>query len=202
MPPTPADPLAQAGPLAQAAPPPAPDGPIDRDAWRPDNCSVARALEVVGTRSSLLMLREAFFGTRRFEDFRLRVGVTEAVAAARLRELVEDGLLARRPYREPGQRTRQEYVLTDKGRDLFPVLVALLQWGDRYLALPPGPPIELRHTGCGAAVGVEVRCAEGHPVPLRESRIHPGPGLLAGSADSPPVQPARSGSRAGSTPQA
>jgi DNA-binding HxlR family transcriptional regulator len=151
----------------------------DRDQWGATNCSVARALEVVGTRSTLLLLREAFFGTRRFDDFRRRVGVTEAVAAARLRELVDAGLLSRRPYQEPGQRTRQEYVLTAMGRDLFPVLVALLQWGDRYLADPGGPPVLVRHAGCGAPVHAEVRCTNDHLVPLRETRVSPGPGARA-----------------------
>jgi hypothetical protein len=84
------------------------------------------------------------------------------VAAARLRELVADGLLAREPYREPGQRTRHEYRLTEKGADLFPVLVALLQWGDRWLN--DGGRVELRHHDCGARVGVEIRCAKGHEV--------------------------------------
>lgn len=150
----------------------------DRDAWNAGNCSLARTLEVVGTRSSLLLLREAFFGTRRFDDFRRRAGVTEAVAAARLRELVDAGLLARRPYREPGQRTRQEYVLTSMGRDLFPALVALLQWGDRYLTDPEGPPVRIRHAECGTEVHAEVRCLHDHPVPLRECRVSPGPGAL------------------------
>jgi DNA-binding HxlR family transcriptional regulator len=150
----------------------------DRDAWDAGNCSLARALGVVGTRSSLLLLREAFFGTRRFDDFRRRAGVTEAVAAARLRELVETGLLARHPYREPGQRTRQEYVLTPMGRDLFPALVALMQWGDRHLADPGGAPVRLRHTGCDAEVHTEVRCAHDHLVPLRGCRVSPGPGAI------------------------
>jgi len=142
-----------------------------RDRWSAANCSVARALEVVGTRSTFLLLREAFFGTRRFDDFRRRVGVTEAVAAARLRELVEEGLLARRPYQEPGQRTRQEYRLTAKGRQLFPVLIGIMDWGDRYLADPDGPPLRIWHAQCGSEVHAEVRCAQGHPVPLRDCRV-------------------------------
>lgn len=123
---------------------------------------MAKALEVVSTRSAFLILREAFYGTSRFDDFVARVGITDAVAAARLRELVDDGLLAREPYREPGQRTRHEYRLTEKGVDLFPVLVALLQWGDRWLN--DGGRVELRHRDCGARVGAEVRCAQGHEV--------------------------------------
>lgn len=133
-----------------------------------------RALGVVGTRSALLLMREAFYGTRRFDDFARRVGITEAVAAARLHELVDAGLLERQPYREPGQRTRHEYVLTDMGRDLLPVALALMQWGDRYLSGPDGPPLTLAHTTCGAEVRVETRCAQGHAVPLRELAASPG----------------------------
>jgi DNA-binding HxlR family transcriptional regulator len=138
-------------------------GTLDpRDGWTADRCSMAKALDVVSARSSFLLMREAFYGTTRFDDFVARVGITDAVAAARLRELVADGLLAREPYREPGQRTRHEYRLTKKGSDLFPVLVALLQWGDRWLN--DGGRVELRHHDCGARVGVEIRCAEGHEV--------------------------------------
>jgi DNA-binding HxlR family transcriptional regulator len=138
-------------------------GTLDpRGGWKADRCSMAKALEVLSARSSFLIMREAFYGTRRFDDFVARVGITDAVAAARLRELVADGLLAREPYREPGQRTRHEYRLTEKGSDLFPVLVALLQWGDRWLN--DGGRVELRHHDCGAHVGVEIRCAEGHEV--------------------------------------
>jgi len=148
-----------AGPLAQ------------RDAWTADRCSLAKALEVVGTRSALLLMREAYYGTRRFDDFARRVGITEAVAASRLHELVESGLLERRPYREPGQRTRQEYVLTAMGRDLAPAALALMQWGDRYLAGPEGPPLVLRHRDCDEPVAVTVHCAAGHDVPLGEVTV-------------------------------
>jgi hypothetical protein len=85
------------------------------------------------------------------------------VAAARLRELVEEGLLEREDYREPGQRTRQQYRLTPKGADLFPVLVALMKWGDRWLD-DRGGPLELLHRDCGEPVDVSLRCAAGHEV--------------------------------------
>jgi DNA-binding HxlR family transcriptional regulator len=143
----------------------------DRDAWTAERCSIGRALDVIGTRSALLLMREAYYGTRRFDDFARRVGITEAVAATRLRELVDAGLLVRRPYREPGQRTREEYVLTEMGADLLPAALALMQWGDRYLAGPQGPPIALHHAGCRAAVHVEVRCDAGHTVPLDELAV-------------------------------
>jgi DNA-binding HxlR family transcriptional regulator len=96
------------------------------------------------------------------------VGIAEAVAAKRLRELVDAGLLERQPYREPGQRTRHEYRLTAKGRDLVPAALALMQWGDRYLSDDDGGPLALRHTGCGSPVAVRVRCEAGHDVPLDE----------------------------------
>jgi len=120
-------------------------GPLSpRGAWQATSCSMARALEVVSSKSALLILREAFYGTTRFDDFAERVGISEPVAAARLRELVDEGLLEREPYREPGQRTRMAYRLTGKGAELLPVLVSLMQWGDRWLA-PAGPPVVLRH---------------------------------------------------------
>jgi DNA-binding HxlR family transcriptional regulator len=134
-----------------------------RSSWSADGCMVARTLEVLPTRSAFLLLREAFYGTTRFDDFAQRVGISEPVTAARLRELVDQGLLERESYREPGQRTRQRYRLTDKGADLFPVLVALMQWGDRWLE-DSGGPVELRHRDCGERVTAELRCAAGHDV--------------------------------------
>src|SRR3954452_16307212 len=115
-------------------------GALDpRSGWTADRCSIAKTLEIVGARSSFLILREAFYGTTRFDDFAERVGISESVAAARLRELVEDGLLEREDYQEPGQRTRQRYRLTDKGPDLFPALAALMQWGNRWIDERGGP---------------------------------------------------------------
>ncbi|HEY2652860.1 MAG TPA: helix-turn-helix domain-containing protein [Solirubrobacteraceae bacterium] len=134
-----------------------------RGAWTADRCTIAAALDVIATRSAFLILREAFYGTTRFDDFAERVGISEPVAAARLRELVDQGLLEREDYREPGQRTRQRYLLTEKGADLFPALVALMQWGDRWLD-ERGGPVELRHRECGEPVAVELRCAAGHDV--------------------------------------
>jgi len=134
-----------------------------REAWTAERCTIAKSLEVISTRSAFLILREAFYGTRRFDDFAQRVGISEPVTAARLRELVENGLLEREDYREPGQRTRQRYRLTEKGADLFPALAALMQWGDRWLD-DRGGPVELRHRDCGEPVAVELRCAAGHEV--------------------------------------
>src|SRR3954469_19321890 len=110
-----------------------------RSGWTASRCSVAKALDVLGARSAFLILREAFYGTTRFDDFAQRVGLSESVTAARLRELVGEGLLEREAYQEPGQRTRHRYRLTEKGADLLPVLVALMRWGDRWVDDDGGP---------------------------------------------------------------
>ena len=98
-----------------------------REGWTADRCTIAKTLDVISTRSAFLILREAFYGTTRFDEFAQRVGISEPVTAARLRELVDEGLLEREDYREPGQRTRQRYRLTPKGTELFPALAALMQ---------------------------------------------------------------------------
>jgi DNA-binding HxlR family transcriptional regulator len=140
-------------------------GALDpRADWTAHRCTLARALDVISTRSAFLILREAFYGTTRFDDFAGRVGISEPVAASRLRELVDQGLLEREDYRDPGQRTRQRYRLTAKGADLLPALAALMQWGDRWLD-EAGGPVELRHRECGQPVRVELRCAADHHVP-------------------------------------
>jgi DNA-binding HxlR family transcriptional regulator len=138
-----------------------------RSGWKADRCTLAKALEVISTRSAFLILREAFYGTTRFDDFAERVGISAPVAASRLRELVDEGLLEREDYREPGQRTRQLYRLTEKGADLFPVLAALMRWGDRWLD-DRGGPVEFRHRDCGEPVELELRCAAGHHVEVDE----------------------------------
>ncbi|MGK5739952.1 winged helix-turn-helix transcriptional regulator [Micromonospora sp. URMC 103] len=155
----------------------------DRDAWLTTNCSIGRALDVVGNRSTLLLLREASFGTSRFDDFAARVGISEPVAAARLKQLVADGLLERRPYREPGQRTRDEYVLTAKGAELLPVLTALRQWGDTWAADAAGPSVRIEHDDCGAEVHAVLRCTAGHDVEPDDIAVRPGPGLRRADRD-------------------
>jgi DNA-binding HxlR family transcriptional regulator len=148
-------------------------GPLSpREAWTADRCTLAKSLDVISTRSAFLILREAFYGTTRFDDFAARVGISQPVAATRLRELVEQGLLVREDYREPGQRTRQHYRLTEKGADLFPALAALMQWGDRWLD-DQGGPLDLRHRGCGETVSVQLRCASGHHVSTDDVDVAP-----------------------------
>lgn len=134
-----------------------------RSSWTADGCTIAKTLDLIPTRSAFLILREAFYGTSRFDDFAQRVGISEPVAATRLQELVDHGLLERENYQDPGQRTRRRYRLTDKGADLFPALVALMQWGNRYLD-DAGGPVELRHRECGKPVAAQLVCADGHDV--------------------------------------
>src|SRR5689334_5110894 len=94
----------------------------DRSTWRLENCSIGKSMDIIGTRSSMLILREAFYGTTRFDDFARRAKITDAIVAARLKELTDIGLFVKQPYREPGKRSRHEYLLTEKGRDLVPVV--------------------------------------------------------------------------------
>ncbi len=110
---------------------------LNRD-YRTQTCSVARALEVVGERWTLLILRNVFLGLHRFDDQQQQLGIARNVLASRLERLVEEQILERRPYGE--RPVRHEYHLTEKGRALWPVLVELLQWGDRYAPEPEGPP--------------------------------------------------------------
>src|SRR5437773_2052612 len=119
-------------------------------------CSVARTVEVLGDRWTLLVLRDIFNGIRRFADLSAHLGIARDVLTKRLGALVGEGLIQRVPYREPGARTRYEYRLTDAGRELRPVLLALLEWGDRHRCDDTGPPAQLFHADCGAPVRVEV----------------------------------------------
>jgi DNA-binding HxlR family transcriptional regulator len=134
-----------------------------RESWAAEHCSIERALQVIHTRSAFLIIREAYYGASRFDEFAQRARLSDPVTSARLRELAAAGLLVREPYREPGQRTRDRYRLTEMGAELMPVLVALMQWGDRWLQ-EKGAPVALEHSGCGAAVHAELRCAAGHEV--------------------------------------
>lgn len=143
----------------------------DRDAWSARGmCRMERSLSLVGTRSALVLLREVFFGATRFEDLVSRSGLSEAVAAGRLKELVAHGVLTRRPYREPGSRTRQEYVLTDLGSRLFPVLVSLVEWGE-LLDDDHHTGVELIHKQCGSRIKTEIVCDNDHPVMLDDTAV-------------------------------
>lgn len=144
------------------------------------NCSIEAALAVVGEKWTFLVLREAFTGVRRFDDMRRRTGMPRQILSNRLASLVDQGLLRKSAYREPGQRSRSEYRLTGKGLDLFPLLVALLEWGDRYAASADGPLMELRHRDCGSPVRLQLGCAEGHRLgSARDVTPVPGSGARA-----------------------
>ena len=132
-----------------------PDRPAPHDA-----CPIERTLAVVGTRTAIVIMREAGYGTLRYDDFVRRTGLSEAMVATRLRELTDEGLLAKVPYQEPGSRARHEYVLTPAGEDLLPALVALVDWGSRHRPRSAGP--RYQHEGCGSRVHVVLRCDAGH----------------------------------------
>ncbi|MDH2425488.1 helix-turn-helix domain-containing protein [Sphaerisporangium sp. TRM90804] len=145
--------------------------------FRVENCSIERTLAILGEKWTFLVLREAFNGVRRFADMQAGTGAPRQVLSARLAKLVEEGLLRKVPYREPGSRRRDEYRLTEKGLDLYPIMVSLMQWGDRYLTDSDGPPVILSHRDCGSPIGVHLRCADGHDVPsARAVTPEPGPG--------------------------
>jgi DNA-binding HxlR family transcriptional regulator len=146
-------------------------------------CSVQRTLALIGEKWTMLLIRDAANGVHRFDDFRRHVGLSEAVLSARLRTLVQQGLFETREYQEPGQRKRNEYKLSAKGWDLFPVLVALTQFGDKHLAPNGREPWEIQHRACGHQVRAEVRCThDGALLTYRDTRSAPGPGarVLAG----------------------
>ena len=141
------------------------------------SCSVARSLAVVGDRWTLLVLRDAFLGLRRFEDFQRDLGTSRHRLADRLKKLVDAGILDRVRYCE--RPPRFEYRLTEKGRDLYPVIVSLTRWGDRWMADAAGPPVELVHKGCGRQTMPSLACPEcGGPVGPRDMVARPGPGLM------------------------
>lgn len=119
---------------------------MERKSFSDMDCSVAQCLEVVGEWWSMLVVRDVFLGVTRFEDLQRRLGISRNILQQRLEKLVGAGVLEKVPYCE--RPLRYEYRLTAKGRDLWPVLTAMRQWGDRYAA-PAGPPVQLRHKGCG-----------------------------------------------------
>jgi DNA-binding HxlR family transcriptional regulator len=144
-------------------------------------CSIARSLELVGERWTLLILRNALFaGSTRYRDFQHSLGIATNVLQDRLDGLVEGGVMERRS--SPAQAGVSEYVLTEKGRDFAPALVALTEWGDKWAA-PDGPPILYRHSACGSPLGVELTCAT-HGTVDDDAAITalPGPGMPADRA--------------------
>ncbi|HEX4224008.1 MAG TPA: helix-turn-helix domain-containing protein [Pseudonocardiaceae bacterium] len=132
------------------------------------SCSVARSLEVVGARWTLLIMREALAGRTRFADFRDALGIAPDVLSERLATLVEYGVMTKEPYQEPGSRARFSYHLTKAGRDLLVVVGALQQWGDEYLPRPEGPTIERRGHTDSAPLHVAFVDPNGNEVALDE----------------------------------
>jgi DNA-binding HxlR family transcriptional regulator len=148
-----------------------------RNDYANQNCSVAGTLELVGERWTLLILRDAFLGRRRFDDFQRNLGVARNVLQARLERLVDAGILRRVRYHERPE--RYEYRLTRKGVDLWPVIVSMMKWGDAYLA-DAGPPVELVHKDCGGLVDDRRRCADcGADVDAWDVEARLGPGADA-----------------------
>jgi DNA-binding HxlR family transcriptional regulator len=138
-------------------------------------CSVARSVDLLGDWWTPLVLRECYYGVRRFDAFQRSLGIGRNILTQRLNRLVDEGLLERRPYHD--RPVRHEYVLTDKGRDFFPVVAAMAWWGDRWLAGDDGPPVVLHHTRCDHDMHAEVVCSQcGEPIELRDVTADLGPG--------------------------
>jgi DNA-binding HxlR family transcriptional regulator len=151
-------------------------GLVERKSFSEMHCSVAQCLEVVGEWWSLLIVRDAFLGVTRFDEFQERLGISRNVLNQRLTRLVEAGILAKVPYSE--HPPRHAYRLTDKGRDLWPVLTTMRQWGDKYAA-PDGPPLELIHETCGHVSDARMICSScGEGIGPRDVRGIPGPGAV------------------------
>jgi DNA-binding HxlR family transcriptional regulator len=146
--------------------------------YESQNCSIARSLEVLGERWTLLVLRGAFRRVRRFEDFQRDLGIARNVLTDRLGRLVEEGILRREQYQE--RPARYEYRLTDKGLELWPVMMTLMQWGDRYYAGPEGPPVVVHHRDCGGEVTTHLTCVKcGAELGPRDVVAEAGPGERA-----------------------
>lgn len=145
-------------------------------------CSVARTLAVLGDRWTMLILRNAFLGHRRFEAFQTQLGLTRHVLAERLARLVDEGIFTKRAYQD--RPPRFEYRLSQKGLDLYPVLLALAAWGDRWKDDGNGPPVVLRHRRCAHMMHPVMVCSEcGEPIDPREVEPMPGPGWTKQQAD-------------------
>ncbi|WP_329055886.1 helix-turn-helix transcriptional regulator [Amycolatopsis sp. NBC_01488] len=150
-------------------------------------CSIARTMDLLGDWWTPLVLRDAFYGVRRFDEFQQALGIARNTLADRLKRLVEEGLLEKVAYQvEP---VRYDYVLTEKGRDFYPVLLAMTRWGDKWLAAEAGPPITVHHTACGHDTHAEIVCAEcGEPMTPDDTRMRRGPGFPPRLARRPDVE--------------
>jgi len=144
-----------------------------------EQCSVARTVAVIGDRWSLLILRDCFLRVRRFEDFQARLGVTRHILADRLKKLVRHGVLRRVPYQTRPK--RHEYILTQKGLDLYPIMMAIVHWGDVHMVDERGRPRLYEHKSCGKLFDPVMTCSQcGEPLSAREVHVHVGPGANEG----------------------
>jgi DNA-binding HxlR family transcriptional regulator len=145
--------------------------------WSTTGCTIEAALNVVGDRQTFLILREILTGKRRFSEILELTDLSRQVLSDRLAKLVDEGLLRRHTYQAEGSRPREEYRLTEKGFDLYPVVLALLEWGNRYECGPDGPLVKYVHRDCGAEVRLVARCEAGHDVTEpRDAVPRPGRG--------------------------
>jgi DNA-binding HxlR family transcriptional regulator len=149
---------------------------VERKSFSDMHCSLAQCLEVVGEWWSMLILRDVFLGVTRFEDIQRRLGIARNILNQRLSRLVETGILVKVPYSD--HPPRYDYRLTDKGRDLWPVLTGMRQWGDKYAA-PDGPPVQTSHKSCGQVSEAVMVCSScGEPLTARDVVAFPGPGAV------------------------
>ena len=146
------------------------------------NCSVADALDLIGEGWTILILREAFFGSRRFEDFQKHLGIARNILTIRLNKLCDNGILERKPVKEGAK--RHEYRLTPMGRDLYPTLIALTQWGDRWLKAAEGAPVKFVERATGKEIAnVVIASKDGRQLDARELALVPGPGATDGTRE-------------------
>ena len=146
------------------------------DALATEPCAIARSMAVLGERWTFVILRSAFTGARRFEDYQSSTGIARNILTDRLKTLVDHGILERRPYAEHPGRTLYEYRLTEKGFELYPVLVSLMQWGNRHGGFDAGPPMQLEHKRCGHITTGKLVCSEcGEELRAREVIAHQVP---------------------------
>jgi DNA-binding HxlR family transcriptional regulator len=145
-------------------------------------CTIARSVDLLGEGWTLLVIRQACLGTRRFEDFQRELAIGRNILTLRLNRLVDEGLLRRVEYQQ--RPVRHEYRLTEKGRDVYPILAAMAAYGDKWLVGPEGTPLVLHHTGCDHDMHAMVTCSKcAQPIDVREVQARPGPGFAAAASD-------------------
>jgi len=162
------------------------------DELEEQSCSLARTVGVIGDRWTLLILRECFLRVRRFEEFQAKLRITRHLLADRLKKLVRYGVLRKSPYQDSPK--RYEYILTQKGLDLYPILMSLVHWGDIHMVDERGRPLLHEHKNCGKMFDPIMICSEcKEPVHAKEVRTHPGPGV--GKFPNPKTSKAKEKSR-------